>query len=216
MIAYCVSWLMLTCRRNCVFMVEAASASIASLEAMAVRLRRLEMKSNSYLTAVAADAIECRKRNFHSTALRLHSIEKRMLNVIQLTQTIVTQADSAVLKADSRAMKLIAALTLVFLPATGVASVFDTPFFDNESASATARLIVAANFWIFWAVAVPLTLCVGALCYAWYYLPKLPEDHILWQYLAMTRQHLVRLRVKRPIPRRGTTMSHQGQEMAVV
>lgn len=207
---------MLTCHRNCVFMVEAAAASIATLDAMAMRLRRLEKKSDSYLTAAAADAVECRRRNFHSTALRLHSIEKRMLNVIQLTQTIVTQADSAVLKADSRAMKLIAALTLVFLPATGVASVFDTPFFDNESSSATARLIVAANFWIFWAVSVPLTLCVGALCYAWYYLPKLPEDHLLWQYIATTRQHLVRLRIKSPISRRGTNMTQQGQEMGVV
>lgn len=193
-------------------MVEGAAAAMATLDAMATKLRRVKRDPETHLTAAAEDAIECRKRNFHSTSLRLQSIEKRMLNVIQMTQTILTQADSAVLKADSRAMKLIAALTLVFLPATGVASVFDTPFFDND----TARLIVVANFWIFWAVSVPLTLGVGALCYAWYYLPKLPENHRLRRYMGLFQQHRPRLWSKRPIARRVTTLSQQGQEMGNV
>ncbi|KAL1588768.1 hypothetical protein WHR41_02574 [Cladosporium halotolerans] len=137
-------------QKNCVFMVEAGAASIATLDAISAKLKLKQDLSPSPLTAAAADAIEYRRRNFHSTSLRLHSVEQRILNVVQMTRTMVTQADSAVLKADSRAMKFIAALTLIFLPATGVASVFDTPFFDNDFS--VSRIRVATNFWVFWAV----------------------------------------------------------------
>jgi hypothetical protein len=109
-------------------MIEAAEASIIMLDAMIARLMRNTLRSE--LASDAADTLEYRKRSFQSTLLRLHSLEKRMSNVIQLSFNLVTQADSgvmkadsAVLKTDSRAMKFIAFLTLVFLPATGVASV---------------------------------------------------------------------------------------------
>lgn len=158
-------------------MVEAGAASIATLDAISAKLKLKQDLSPSPLTAAAADAIEYRRRNFHSTSLRLHSVEQRILNVVQMTRTMVTQADSAVLKADSRAMKFIAALTLI-LPATGVASVFDTPFFDNDFS--VSRIRVATNFWVFWAVVGPLTLGVGVLCCVWYYLPRIPSMQVLW------------------------------------
>jgi hypothetical protein len=154
-------------------MIEAAEASIIMLEAMIARLSR--RVSPSDMTLDAADSLEYRKRSFQSTLLRLGSLEKRMSNVIQLSFNLVTQADSAILKTDSRAMKFIAFLTLVFLPATGVASVFSTPFFDvdwdlpdtEEKVLRTAR-----SFWIFWAVVLPLTLVGLLLCFAWVNLPE--------------------------------------------
>jgi hypothetical protein len=161
-------------------MIEAAEASIIMLEAMVARLSRRVSPSDMTLDAV--DSLEYRKRSFQSTLLRLGSLEKRMSNVIQLSFNLVTQADSgvmkadsAVLKTDSRAMKFIAFLTLVFLPATGVASVFSTPFFDvdwdlpdtEEKVLRTAR-----SFWIFWAVVLPLTLVGLLLCFAWVNLPE--------------------------------------------
>lgn len=163
-------------------MIEAAEASILMLEAMTARLVRHTTTSD--LTLDAADALDYRKRSFQSTLLRLRSLEKRMSNVIQLSFNLVTQADSgvmkadsAVLKTDSRAMKFIAFLTLVFLPATGVASVFSTPFFDvdwDAPGSNDRALRTAKSFWIFWAVVLPLTLLGLLLCFAWV---NLPEDY---------------------------------------
>lgn len=163
-------------------MIEAAEASMITLEAMVSRLTR--KTSPSDLTLDAVDTLEYRKRSFQSTLLRLHSLEKRMSNVIQLSFNLVTQADSgvmkadsAVLKTDSRAMKFIAFLTLVFLPATGVASVFSTPFFNINWDSPNAEnkvLQTARSFWIFWAVVLPLTLVGLLLCFAWV---NLPEDY---------------------------------------
>lgn len=151
-----------------------------TLDTMVSRLTR--KASPSDLTLDAADALEYRKRSFQSTLLRLHSLEKRMSNVIQLSFNLVTQADSgvmkadsAVLKTDSRAMKFIAFLTLVFLPATGVASVFSTPFFniDWDSSNAEEKVLqTARSFWIFWAVVLPLTLVGLLLCFAWVNLPE--------------------------------------------
>lgn len=161
-------------------MIEAAEASIITLEAMLTRLSRKTPLSD--LTSDAVDTLEYRKRSFQSTLLRLHSLEKRMSNVIQLSFNLVTQADSsvmkadsAVLKTDSRAMKFIAFLTLVFLPATGVASVFSTPFFNidwDSSGTENKVLQTARSFWIFWAVVLPLTLVGLLLCFAWVNLPE--------------------------------------------
>ena len=56
---------------------------------------------------------------------------------------------------DSSAMKSIAVLTMVFLPATAVAGVLDTPFFDWNGGKLETR-----GFGLFWAVTVPLTIVV--------------------------------------------------------
>lgn len=175
-------------------MVESAAATIASLDAMISRLRRLEQMATTDLTMAAADALESRKQNFHSTSLRLQSVEKRVLNVIQLILLIVPQMDTAILRADSRAMKLIAILTVVFLPVTSIASIFDTPFFDNDYSSLAAQLKVTSDFWIFWAVSVPLTVCVWILFVVWYYYRptfSLSEDHVLRVYWLDFRDYVL-------------------------
>ena len=76
-------------------MIEAAEASIIMLEAMIARLLRNTTPSD--LTLDAADSLDYRKRSFQSTLLRLHSLEKRMSNVIQLSFNLVTQANSGVM-----------------------------------------------------------------------------------------------------------------------
>lgn len=138
-------------------MIEAAEASIATLDAMACKLKRTAERWPE------VDAIEYRKRTFHSTLLRVQSLDKRMSNVIQLSFNLITQADSTILKFDSKTMTLSASLTFAFLPLTGVATLFSTPFFavDWEDGDPEGRIFrVSRTFWIFWCVVVPLTLFV--------------------------------------------------------
>lgn len=131
---------------------------------------------NGPLARPTASSIEYRKRSFHSALLHLISLAKRMSNVIHLTDSGVMKADSAVLKNDSRAMKFIAFLTLVFMPATGVASVFSTPFFNIDWESLPEKgekvLRTAESFWIFWAVVLPLTAVGLLLLYVWTKIPR--------------------------------------------
>jgi hypothetical protein len=115
------------------------------------------------------DALEYRILSFRSTLFRLRTLEKRMLNVIQLAFNTSNQeayTDTLDLKLDSRAMKGIAAMTLIFLPITGVASVFSTPFFQTDPEVRNIKL--GRDFWIFWAFVIPLTITVIMVYRLWY------------------------------------------------
>ena len=70
-------------------------------------------------------------------------------------------------KEDSFAMKTIATLTMIFLPATAVSSVFSMSMFDWQKSSRPSP-----RFWIYWAVAGPLTLIVICVWALWVYLHK--------------------------------------------
>lgn len=64
-------------------------------------------------------------------------------------------------------MKAITVLTMVFLPATFVCSLFSTGFFDFQPSTSELTLRVANQFWIYFAVAIPLTVVVLGTCAAW-------------------------------------------------
>ncbi|TVY82226.1 hypothetical protein LSUE1_G003163 [Lachnellula suecica] len=84
------------------------------------------------------------------------------LGVSKMMYTVVAQQDSKTnvkiakaAKRDSSSMTAIAVLGFTFLPAMLVASMFSMSMFDF-----TASSIVTSNFWVFWAVTIPLTLTV--------------------------------------------------------
>jgi hypothetical protein len=59
-------------------------------------------------------------------------------------------------------------MTLIFLPATGISSVFSMPFFNVDFQGPNGRMLdVAASFWIYWVVSVPLTAIIFV---AWYWI----------------------------------------------
>ncbi len=72
---------------------------------------------------------------------------------------------------DSSTMKAITILTMIFLPATFVCSLFGMGFFDfgadNNTQLGPRRMHVAGQFWVYFAVAVPLTVVVLGVCAAW-------------------------------------------------
>lgn len=83
---------------------------------------------------------------------------------------LVTQQDSETnmsiaqaTKNDSAAMKTIAALTMVFLPATAVSSFFGMAFFNGQGGSLT----VTSNWWIFLATTIPTTLMLFLIWLKW-------------------------------------------------
>lgn len=73
-------------------------------------------------------------------------------------------------KRDSTSMKAIAAVTMCFLPATFVASMFSMPIFDWDADNNRGEDVVNRRFWVYWAVTVPLTVLtvVVWLIYNWY------------------------------------------------
>lgn len=57
-------------------------------------------------------------------------------------------------KNDSAAMKTIAALTMIFLPATAVSSFFGMAFFNSQN----DKLTVTHDWWLFLATTLPITI----------------------------------------------------------
>jgi len=151
-----------------IYMSEAAAAAVLEMEMVISHLQDLSpnttASSSNDLRSSTISHFHYRKSAFQSTQLRLASLDKRIANVISLSFNLVTQRDSQVLKQDSNAMKAIAVLTLVFLPLTGIASLFSTPFFQV----AESHLWVSASIWIFWVITVCLTCSIVTIWVWWY------------------------------------------------
>lgn len=100
---------------------------------------------------------------FEGWKLRMGSLQQRMQNIINLSFNVVTQHDSHVLKNDSKSMKAIAVVTVAFLPLATVAAVFGSQFFSFDAQ--TRKILVANDFWIFWALIGPSSLAFSFLLF---------------------------------------------------
>lgn len=72
-------------------------------------------------------------------------------------------------KRDSTSMKTISLLGSIFLPATLLASIFSMTFFNfqNGLTENDDGPVVAPTFWIYWAVAIPITLFIVIIWWIW-------------------------------------------------
>ena len=67
-------------------------------------------------------------------------------------------------------MKTLAFLTALFLPGTFVATIFSTDFFDWQAEN--GGMVVSELFWVFWALAVPLTIVIAVGWRLWWSFEK--------------------------------------------
>lgn len=72
----------------------------------------------------------------------------------QISGTIARNDAQAALD-DSTSMKVIAIMTMAFLPATFFAALFALPSLDWSQSN-----VIRGNFWIYWAFVVPTTLAI--------------------------------------------------------
>ena len=92
---------------------------------------------------------------------------------------------------DSASMKTIAALTMLFLPATFLATIFGMSFFEFSADG----LSVSRQWWVFVVVAVPTTLILFVLWWAW--TPGSEQSRALGPWL---RRHRLTVSLKK-LPR---------------
>ncbi|KIX05485.1 uncharacterized protein Z518_06357 [Rhinocladiella mackenziei CBS 650.93] len=83
---------------------------------------------------------------------------------IMIAQNSAIAAEEA--RRDSSSMKTIAALTLIFLPATFVASIFSMSMFNWQAES--GGLVTSRWIWVYFVIAIPLTLMVLVFWILWY------------------------------------------------
>ena len=69
---------------------------------------------------------------------------------------------------DSRALRYIQILSMLFLPASLVSSIFGMGFFSTSTdRNGKAILVISHNWWLYLAISIPLTL-VCLLSMGWY------------------------------------------------
>ena len=67
-------------------------------------------------------------------------------------------------KRDSTAMKTISLLGAIFFPGAYLASVFSMTFFNFQNGEGPS---VSEQFWIYWAVTIPVTVIIVGVWYVW-------------------------------------------------
>lgn len=119
------------------------------------------------------DSLSYIKQSLDSQKRWLLSYKSRKDISMNLVFNLVTQQDSETstaiardTKDDSASMKIIALLTMIFLPATTVSSFFGMAFFDPGPDGSSFE--VSRMWWLFVVVTLPLTLITLSLWWMWY------------------------------------------------
>lgn len=116
---------------------------------------------------------------------QIQQLRLRVSVQLDVTRTLVTQRDmqlnieiATAAKRDSELMRRIAWVTMIFLPATFVATFFSMVFFHVGDES-TVHMVIDPKIWLYPLVTVPLTLCMAmsylAWSMGWSFVPKLHQ-----------------------------------------
>jgi len=73
-------------------------------------------------------------------------------------------------RSDSIPIRTIAYVTLVLLPGAFISSIFGMNFFTFDAQ--TRSLVVSKSFWQYWAITVPVTICIVLLWNIWVWREK--------------------------------------------
>ncbi|RMY93428.1 hypothetical protein D0861_01936 [Hortaea werneckii] len=143
--------------------------------------------SDSFEREEIQQVITCHRMLLQCEHGRSQALENRLRNQIDLHDSMVASQIAELARADSVSMKGISILGLVFLPGTFVSvgtsltysiktayadalqALFGMNFFDlAQNHQGQYVLAVSSNFWLYWAVTVPLTLGTVLLWQLWY------------------------------------------------
>ncbi|RHZ47723.1 uncharacterized protein CDV56_104086 [Aspergillus thermomutatus] len=103
-------------------------------------------------------------KQLHSLMTRSKSLSERLRNEINLAFNLVSQKDSAM-------MKTVAVVSMVYLPGTFISGLFGTNFFNLSGNDGSQSWIMSGNFWLYWAITLPLTFATVAVWASWHYFP---------------------------------------------
>ncbi|KAI1101737.1 hypothetical protein F4804DRAFT_289169 [Jackrogersella minutella] len=176
--------------RHAIHVSETLDLSVKLSESIMREHEQLMASISDFESRLTSEKTQLFKRAYFNTRSRLtffsHALfslrcrstsnHQRLHNEIQLRFHTDSQYDSQAsveinysTKSDSTSMRWIAIVSLVFLPANLVSSVFSTTFFNT----ANGVITVTTDFWIYWVVLVVVTAATMAF---WFYLPRLSSE----------------------------------------
>ncbi|KAK3393292.1 hypothetical protein B0H63DRAFT_15207 [Podospora didyma] len=162
--------------KSTIFLLESLNAAVRSLNLAISRYAGTPATSERRVLVTGPCAsstrelLEYQRDVIESFRLRMESTEKRLQNAINLAFNIQAQKTSQIMRQDSRTVRVLSVMAMLFLPLGTVASVFSTGFFAQPD---DGELVVLPKFWMLWAIAIPLTVSVLMGWVLWERRPRL-------------------------------------------
>lgn len=163
--------------KQSIYLSESVTAFLGIIDRMTATIEMYASKNENLLPS--HQLMLYHRSAVHLIQIRLTSLDRRINNLIGLSFNLVTRSDSRTLKVDSKLMILIALVTMIFLPTNTIASIFSGPFFEahfqaSTGDASTDRLFMLTQFWLFWAISVPITGVI--LCFGWWYFRSVKKE----------------------------------------
>ncbi|KAL4995594.1 hypothetical protein BDV10DRAFT_128087 [Aspergillus recurvatus] len=120
------------------------------------RVSHLEAEHQALLLEIA-----CHSKIAQSQLQIIYNLIAQRDNKDNLKMAQISTRIANTTKNDSYAMRTLALMSVIFLPATFIASFFSMGMFDWQAPEGSR--VVTPRLWIYWAITVPLTLIVAAI-----------------------------------------------------
>ncbi|KAL5043617.1 hypothetical protein BDW71DRAFT_117924 [Aspergillus fruticulosus] len=120
------------------------------------RVSHLEAEHQALLLEIA-----CHSKIAQSQLQIIYNLIAQRDNKDNLKMAQISTRIANTTKNDSYAMRTLALMSVIFLPATFIASFFSMGMFDWQAPEGSR--VVTPHLWIYWAITVPLTLIVTAI-----------------------------------------------------
>jgi hypothetical protein len=160
------------CAKHIIYLGEALESCLMNLDAVLASSQAQQKEKQRLVDVQLEECLRYRRSLFRSTQIRLSSLQKRTDNALTLSFNLVTQQGAILTMQDSNTMRVIAVLTMVFLPTTAVATVAGSQLFVTEAGKGEGDgWMVKATplFWVMWWIAIPLTVCVMGVALVWHW-----------------------------------------------
>ncbi|KAK6523504.1 hypothetical protein TWF281_001484 [Arthrobotrys megalospora] len=166
------------CLKHTIYLTESVDACLALIDRIKSFAQTTVIDPRGTSSPLLASLSHWRTL-FTSTSLRLSSLHRRVENLTGLCFNLVTQQDSMILRHESQtmrqdatAMKVLASITVLFLPTMALASILGSQLFVttlNNEDDKTSDLEVRATplFNVLWMFSIPMTILVIMLAAAW-------------------------------------------------
>ncbi|CAD0107276.1 unnamed protein product, partial [Aureobasidium uvarum] len=176
--------------RHTVHSIEATQEATKVIECIAQQCQLLALRPSAHqeLLSSRADMLKFHHTMMQGFLARAVSNDRRMGNEQNLTNVDIAMST----KDDGAAMKTIAIVTMVFLPATFVSALLGMNFFNFNPDEHGGHMTYSHDLWIYFVISIVLTLSLFALWWVWQrYRQKMLASSRLEQNNAMENAYAV-------------------------
>ncbi|KAF2030645.1 hypothetical protein EK21DRAFT_111738 [Setomelanomma holmii] len=135
-----------------------------------VQLEQEQLLSQNTMVVKMREHLILMREVVYGTTRRNNYLKESIQAQVQMVYALLAQQDNALNHRYGADMRIISAVTLLFLPGTFVATLFSATFWDFSPDNAGAK--VSSRVWLYWIVALALTAAVACI---WRDLPLLKQ-----------------------------------------